>query len=457
MSLLKQINYFLNKIALSTILLCCGFCSYSQYNGYSLSTAGVRIYDASASVLNEINKVPNIENRLVQIGADISQSDFDNICSKFKWIRKLSIENSEDEITDLSPVKKLKDLVYFQIKKCSAPEPFSLAPLAEVDSLKELYVISTEIKDYDLLRNVTTLESVSFEKSPISSLDFLSQMKQLKKLNLSGNMHTFQNYDSLSKLQKLTFLDVSYNDQATSENLDVFSDVTTLTKVNVSECDRLKSLGFLYGSTSRLQEFYAVGCDSIGNFDMLIRATKLKKVDLSNSSTKNVAFLKNKTNMKELNIAHTNVSSIADLEPSVNLEKLDVSYTFVEDISVLSVMSNLKRLNISHTPILDVSPLAGCVSLTDFDCSNTQIASIEGMENCTKLSRINIGNTLIEHLQPFYEAKKIKEIVMDEDIMSVHVEALKRRSPLIIINYVKSSTETTADESAESIGTEEKE
>ena len=417
------------------------FVCSAQYNGYSLSSASVRIYDASASVLNEIQKISEIENRLVQFGTEISQSDFDNVCSKFKWIKKMTVENTEN-ITDLTSVKKLKDLESFQLKKCHSMEPISLAPLAEVASLKEIVVLATDVVDYESLSKLENLESVSFEKSPLASLGFLSQMKQLKKLNISGRSHTFKNYDTLAALNQLTMLDISYNLQATDASMDVFSDVATLTKVNVSECDRLKSLGFLYSSTSRLQEFYGVGCDSIGNFDMLIRATRLKKVDISHSSAKNVTFLKNKVNMKELNVAHTQVASIAELEPNVNLEKLDISYTNVADISVLSVMDKLKRLNISHTLVTDVSPLAGCISLTDFDCSYTQISSIEGMEQCEKLSRINISYTPIEHLQPFYAAKKIKEIILDDDILSVHTDALKRRSPLIIINYVKTSEPT---------------
>ena len=413
----------------------------AQYDGYSLSSAGIRVYDASASVLSEINKIPDIEKRLVQLGENISQSEFDNVCSKFKWMRKLSIENTHGQISDLSSLKKVKELSFLQIKNASSDEAVSLAPLADLDSLKELVVLSTLVTEYEGLSRLTVLESVSFEKSPLASLDFLSEMKQIKRLNLSGSNHTFANYEALAKLNKISSLDVSYNSQATDDNMDVFSDVTTLTIVNVSECDRLKSLSFLYSSTSRLQEFYAVGCDSISNYDMLIRATKLKKVDLSNSATKNVTFLKNKANIRELNISHTKVSSIEELLPSVNLEKLDLSYTDVEDLSVLSGMSKLKRLNLSHSKVTDVSPLAGCVSLVDFDCSNTQIAVLDGMESCVNLSRINVGNTPLESLRPFYSAKKVKEIIVDEDMSQVHLDALKRRSPLIIINYVKQKTE----------------
>lgn len=433
----SQHNHLFQWLIIFLVVISHSFSVFAQYNGYSLSTVGVRIYDASASVLNEINKIKDIEKRLVQLGEGSSQSDFDNVCAKFKWMKKISIENTNGSITDLSSLKKIKELEFFQLKNASNAEPISIAALGDIDSLKEIKIISTDVIGYEEISNLTNLESVTFEKSPLSSLGFLSNLKQLKRLNLSGNNHTFQNYDTLAKLNKLTQLDVSYNPQATTESLDIFSDVSTLTKVNVSECDNLKSLGFLYSSTSRLQEFYAVGCDSIGNFDMLIRASKLKKVDLSNSSAKNVAFLKNKANMRELNISHTSVSSIAELQPSVDLEKLDISWTDVEDISVLSEMSKLKRLNLSHSKVVDVSALAGCVSLVDFDCSNTQISSVEGMENCEKLTKINIGQSPLENLRPFYSAKKIKEIIVNENTPQVHLEALKRRSPLIIINYAK--------------------
>ena len=97
----------------------------AQYNGYSLSTVSVRIYDASASVLNEIQKIPEIENRIVQFGTDISQSDFDAVCSKFKWIKKLVVENTQ-EIINVSSVKKLKELESLQLKNAIRRNRFRL-------------------------------------------------------------------------------------------------------------------------------------------------------------------------------------------------------------------------------------------------------------------------------------------------------------------------------------------
>ncbi|MBQ4215061.1 MAG: hypothetical protein II663_02160 [Bacteroidales bacterium] len=123
---MKKLVGFLLSVIVSLQLV-------AQYNGYSLSTRGLRIYDASASVLAEINKIPNIENRLVQVGEGISQTDFDNICSKFKWMLKLSIEHSSGEITDLSSLKKVKNIEFLQLKNCADDEPISLAPVAELD------------------------------------------------------------------------------------------------------------------------------------------------------------------------------------------------------------------------------------------------------------------------------------------------------------------------------------
>ncbi len=425
---MKQIILLINCIIISLY-------SVAQYNGYALSSAGIRIYDASASVLSEINKIDGKEKRLVQLGAETSQSDFDNICAKLKWIQKFSIEKTTD-ITDWSSLKKLKDLEYLKIDNGSHPtdDSVSLASLAELTSLKEIHILGKRVTDTEVISTLTELESVSFVNTQLASLGFLSQIKGLKKLTLSGTNHTFTNYDTLRKLNQLTTLDVSYNPQATADNLDVFSDVSTLTKVDVSYCENLKSLGFLYGSTGKLQEFYAVGCTNIGNFDMLIRCQKLKKVDISNSSAKNVKFLVNKLYIKDLRLSHTEVSSISELAQSIELERLDVSYTQVDSINFLHNMTKLKRLNISHSNITDVSALSGCTALIDFDCSNTPLSSIAGMDQCINLTKINIGHTMISDLTPFYSAKKIKSIIINEHIQPAELEALKRRSPLIIID-----------------------
>ena len=62
------------------------------------------------------------------------------------------------------------------------------------------------------------------------------------------------------------------------------------------------------------------------------------------------------------------------------------------------------------------------------------------------LSRINDGNTPLDSLRPFYFSKKVKEIIVDEDMSQVHLDALKRRSPLIIVNYAKQKTHETETE-----------
>lgn len=425
------------RISILAICVCLSFHMKAQYNGYALSSAGIRIYDASASVLSEINTIPNKENRIVQFGSGISQTDFENICSKLKWIQKISIENAEDAIDNLSCLKKLKNLSCIRIKNCASTEPLSLTPIKDIETLKELTIIKTLVSDVDTLRELENLEIISFAHSPLSSIGFLSEMKQLKKLCLAGNCHTFTNYDTLAKLNMLTDLDISENPQATSDNLDVFSDVTTLLRVNVSDCPNLNSLLFLYSSVARLQECYATNCTNVGNFDILTRASKLKKVDISHSSAKNVSFLKNKTYLKDIRISHTQVASIAEIVDCSELERLDISFTNVSDISALSGKSKIKRLNISNTPITDISALNQCFALTDLNCSDTHIENIESLNNCEKLTKINIGNTEIRNLRPLYAAKKITSIIMDKDVPQVHREALQRRSPLIVIDYTQ--------------------
>lgn len=82
---------------ISSVLICIAFsiCSLAQTEGYAFSSVGIRIYDVSASVLAEVNRIPDKEKRLVQIDCStLSQSDFNGVIAKLKWAKKLSIEKS---------------------------------------------------------------------------------------------------------------------------------------------------------------------------------------------------------------------------------------------------------------------------------------------------------------------------------------------------------------------------
>ncbi len=424
---------------ISSVLICIAFsiCSLAQTEGYAFSSVGIRIYDVSASVLAEVNRIPDKEKRLVQIDCStLSQSDFNGVIAKLKWVKKLSIEKSSGLIDDINAVGKLKDLEVFHMSNFTTTQnPISLAPLRDLTALKELIISDSQISGADTLRTLVNLQSVSFENSDINTLGFLASMPQLEKLNIAGKHHTFQNYDTLRTLTDLRSLDISENPQATTENVEAFSDFTMLTNVRIASCP-LSSLSFLYSSASRLQTFDASSCPNIANFDLLMRASKLKKVNISNTAAKTITFAKNKVDLKDLRLANTEVESIEALASSINLEWLDISNTKVQDISALVGMTKLKRLLMSHcSAVADVKALSGCESLKVFDCSHSQLASIDGLERCTNLSVIDLSYTMVTDLKPLFSAKKIERLTLDKaNAQQVQLDVLKKRSPLIIIN-----------------------
>ncbi len=425
-----------------SLLICVAFsiCSQAQTEGYAFSSVGIRIYDISASVLSEVNRIPDKEKRLVQIDCSaLSQSDFNGVIAKLKWAKKLSIEKSSGLIDNINAVGKLKDLEVFHMSNFTTTQnPISLAPLRYLTALKELIITDSQISGADTLRTLVNLQTVSFENTDINTLGFLTSMPLLEKLNIAGKHHTFQNYDTLRTLTNLRSLNISENPQATTENVEAFSDFTMLTNVSIASCP-LSSLSFLYSSASRLQTFDARDCPNIANFDLLMRASKLKKVNISNTAAKTITFAKNKVNLKDLRLANTEVESIEALVYSINLEWLDISNTKVQDLLPLTGMAKLKRLFMSNcTAITDLRPLAGCESLKVLDCSHTQLASIEGLETCTNLSVIDLSYTLVTDLKPLFSVKKIERLNLDlhaeTSAQQVQLDVLKQQFPLIVVN-----------------------
>lgn len=442
----------MKKIFLLLISVAFSICSVAQTEGYAFSSVGIRIYDVSASVLAEVSRIPDKEKRLVQIDCSaLSQSDFNGVIAKLKWAKKLSIEKSSGLISDIDAVQKLKDLEVFHMSNFAATvNPISLAPLRQLTALRELIITNSQICDADTLRTLVNVESVSFENSSINALGFLASMPQLKKLNIAGNHHTFQNYDTLRALTDLRLLDISENPQATTENVEAFSDFSMLTNVNISSCP-LSSLSFLYSSASRLQTFEASNCPNISNFDLLMRASKLKKVNISNTEAKTITFAKNKVDLKDLRLANTKVESIEALVSSINMEWLDISNTQVQDLSPLAGMTKLKRFYMPHcNAVTDVKPLAGCEALKVLDCSHSQLSSIEGLETCTNLSVIDLSKTMVTDLKPLFSAKKIERLTLDlhaeTTAQQVQLDVLKKRSPLIVINLRTSTEEVEQQE-----------
>ncbi len=150
---------------------------------------------------------------------------------------------------------------------------------------------------YIVIKNLVypvTLEELDLSSMNLTNADIqvLSYMKNLKKLNLSGN-----NIPDLAPISGLINLET-----------------VILNQCNISSLYPLRNL------------------------------TKLKYLDVGNNNISGISVVSNLRNLESFYIYNNNISDVSALRNSTALKYLDISYNNVSDISAFSQLYNLEYL-----------------------------------------------------------------------------------------------------------------
>ena len=410
--------------------------SAQESAGFIATANTIKIQELLPNTISQINKIEAKEDKIIQIEKDITQEDFDKICSKLKWIKKLYIDYDNPNITNILSVGNLSTLESLRMRNVlsSLKMPIDMLPLVKLITLKEIDFYGTHITNTDLLQTLVNLEKVNLNQSNISSLTFLQFTPLVKELTLSGDNHTFKNFDAIQNLKKIRVLDLQKNPIVTDETLNILSNLAELREITISECNGITSLNFLKNST-KLQEIIAINCKNIIDVSGLQDLIQLRRVNFSGTPISTVSFITNKSELKELNISGSNVSDISPITNCLAIERLDISKTSIADMSSISTLIKLKKLNISNTQISDLTSLNNNIAITDLEASDTKISDISTLATCKKLANINLLRTNISDIKPLYGLDKISSLTINNSIPQAQIDAIKIRFPLIRIDF----------------------
>ncbi|HPH15532.1 MAG TPA: hypothetical protein PK029_00045 [Bacteroidales bacterium] len=429
----------MKKIIFTLAITCYFISSFAQDADFVSTSNSIRIISLYSNTLSQINKIEAKETKVVQIDKSISQEDFDKICAKLKWIKKLSFDYDNSYITNITSIENLSSLESLKMRNITSSytQAIDVTPLAKITSLKELDVLGTVITNIQALSTLVNLEKVNVTDSKISSIDFLQNTPLLKELVLAGSNHTFVNYEPIQNLKKLRVLDIQRNTQATDVAIAQLQNLQELRELDISDCNGITSIKFIAQST-KLTEFNAANCKNIVDFSPIQDLILLKKINLSGSSISDISILSNKTDLKDLNISKTPVSDISTLHMCAALERLDISNTQVTDITTISRLWKLKRLSIAHTKVASLEALSANFELTDLDASYSQVSDLSPVSQCKKLTNIIVYNSKVTDVKALYSLNKITSLRVDSSIPLAQIDALKIRFPLIRIDVAES-------------------
>lgn len=357
-----------------------------------------------------------------------------SVLGTLKELKSINLENSE--IKDISFLNNLKEVEILNLNDTLVQD---ISALSGLEKIRELYLNSINwsfesnsprenMIDLSPIRGLVSLEKLSLESDALSDVSILSDLKNLKELNLAY-IYFFEEQMDLLK-QSL----------AGMENLKVL-DVTCIDLVDCSLVEGLTQLERLYiggnyiedlsplTSLTNLKALYVVDnfYTDISCLSGLTELTELEVGRYNYSTISNDLYgavcegseekidlspIYSMTQLKVLNVVSVPVEDLSFLEQMPQLEKLYLGGCGITDLSSLSSLKNLKALNLNHNQITDLSPLSNLTNLRVLTLYSNKLENISGIENLRKLTELSLDENPIKDYLPLksFSEKVITDI-----------------------------------------------
>ena len=287
----------------------------------------------------------------------------------------------------------------------------TLTDLSKMNYLTHLECSGVVVDSLESLSSLNLLQSIDFSGSrlPSGSLSYLSNLPDLKTLNLSGcRLTTLAGLSgcpsltvlyldnnalrNLSPISGITTLEELYLQHNAVVELDALKDLTALRKLNVSfnsltttaPVSTLKALTWLDVSNNRLTSLKGTG-----------KLTNLTYLNISYNQLKKADLVAGCVNLTELNLSNNSISDILALKSLVKLKTLDFSHNKITTIPSWPTNCALYSINGSHNKIGSLTPLKGMENLGYVYMDYNEITSVAPLTNCYKLVRVDVyGNNI---------------------------------------------------------------
>ncbi len=224
-----------------------------------------------------------------------------------------------------------------------APEERLPWPFYNTETIKNLSLSSSAIRDISRLDDWTSLQYLSLAGTSVSDLSPLSKLASLQVLNVNG------------------------------------------TQVNdLHPLSGMISLKRLYCSRTRLRDLAP-----------LSELKSLEYFEVSGMQIIDLRPLAALMSLKQLRCWFTKVVDLSPLAGLLTLEALELDWTQVVDLEPLKGMVLLNRLSLRATKVVDLSPLAGLISLQYLELEGTPVTDLSPLTGVASLKRVTFNAAMI--------------------------------------------------------------
>ena len=200
----------------------------------------------------------------------------------------------------------------------------------------------------DALRSLTSL---TVRDREIENLDGLQHARNLKRLDLAGNL--ISDITPLANLVNLEGLSLHRNVIA---DISPLAGLTNLRRLTLYD-NRITNINALSGM-KQLQEFEAQG-NAIVDINALSELLALTYSHLAGNLISDITPLANLVNLEVLRLHRNAITDISPLAGLTNLRRLTIENNAITDISALAGLTDLRHLTIENNDIADHSPVDG--------------------------------------------------------------------------------------------------
>lgn len=242
-------------------------------------------------------------------------------------ILSIDISQWDVRIEDFSPIGGLDGLEELYVSY-ERDEEIDLSFLAEMKTVKRLFLPYCKLENIDFLEDMPQLECLSLYQTPVEDLTVLEELPELVELSLGGN--------------------------AGARHIEVVGKLAKMEDLGLQDCG-IEDISFLSG----LKELKAVNLNdnSITDLTPLEELTNLERLGLSRNGIRDISSISGLYNLYELALAGNEISDISDLRGLTRLNSAGLSDNQITDLSPLSDKNELLYAAVYNNPCEDMRPV----------------------------------------------------------------------------------------------------
>ncbi len=285
----------------------------------------------------------------------------------------------------------------------------------DAQDLKIVSMYTTEFSGKDALAN--WWKQLSFEWQSLFK----------KKLNLVDSVSA----NDLKSIAAIEDLDISRNDYITS--IDALSFLTRLKKLNLSYT--LVADLVPIRNLTELTELN-ISHSKIKDISVLKYSGNLVKLDISHTNISVVSVVEKMPALTDLNAGNTPVSDISAVSSLTGIKTLNLEGTRISSLSALEELVQLLDLNISGTQISDVNSVAHLKNLISLDIDSTQVANLTPLASLENLKTLHANATQVSSLQPLLKLKNLERVYCDQTpVRQENANTFMAANPKVLVIY----------------------